>query len=99
MFLLSLIDLQGEHHSIKSLVPLGKGQGVQVQAHVADTSFIFVKVGLGFHVQCSLPEALRIASDKELELQAKLDSHTSDICQIKARITLMEEGIQAMQEE
>lgn len=89
--------MQENLHSIDTLVPLGKGQGVQVQAHVPDTSLIFVKVGLGFHVQCTLQEALDISSHKEQELQAKLDKHTLHCSRIKARFTLMEEGLQTLQ--
>ena len=89
--------LQGNHNSINTLVPLGQGLGVQVQAHVPDTTYIFVKIGLGFHVQCTLPEGLQVALNKVQELQVKIDQYTTDICLIKARITIMGEGIEAMQ--
>ena len=89
--------LQGKHNGITTLVPLGQGLGVQVQAHVPDTTYIFVKIGLGFQIQCTLPEALHVALDTVQELQIKIDRYTTDICLIKARITIMGEGIQAMQ--
>lgn len=89
--------MQGEICNLTTLVSVGKGQGIQVQAEVPVTQFVFVKIGLGFYVQCTLPEALNIAKNKEQQLQVQIDRQTNTIGKIKARIILMQESIQAMQ--
>ena len=89
--------MQGQLDTFETLVPLGKEQGIQVQAQVPCTAFIFVKVGLGFYVQCTLQEALKIAAEKEGQFQGMVDKHTDIISNIKARITLTQESIRAMQ--
>ena len=89
--------MQGQIRNLRTLISVGQEQGIQVQAEVPVTEFIFVKVGLGFHVQCTLQEACKIATDREQQLQAKIDKQTDTISKIKARITLMQESIEAIQ--
>ena len=93
----SSTHMQDQLSNLKTLVPLGRGQGVQVQAEIPCTDFVFVKIGLGFHVQCTLKEALQIARKHEEQLHAKVSKQTDIISHIKARITLMQESIDAMQ--
>ena len=89
--------MQGKICNFRTLISVGKEQGIQVQAEVPVTDFIFVTIGLGFQVQCTLQEACKIAADKEQQLQAKIDKQTDTVSKIKARITLMQESIEAMQ--
>ncbi|KAL3137977.1 hypothetical protein ABBQ38_005220 [Trebouxia sp. C0009 RCD-2024] len=89
--------VKGEIGNLKTLMPLGKEQGFQVQAEVPVTEFIYVKIGLGFHVQCTLLEASDIAKNKEQQLQAQIDRQTDTISKIRARMILMQESIEAMQ--
>ena len=91
------ICVQDEIGNLRTLVSVGKEQGIQVQAEVPVTHFIFVKIGLGFHVQCTLPEASKIAKNKEQQLQVQIDRQADVISKIKARIILMQESIEAMQ--
>ncbi len=53
----------------EKLVPLGAD--VFAQARVHDPKTVFMFVGLGFYVQCSLDEGLRLAEDKIQLLQQK----------------------------
>ena len=89
--------MQGQIRDFRTLISVGQEQGIQVQAEVPITEFVFVKIGLGFHVQCTLQEASEIAYDREQQLRVKIDKQTDTISNIKARITLMQESIEAMQ--
>lgn len=89
--------MQGQNRNFRTLISVGQEQGIQLQAEVPVTEFIFVKVGLGFYVQCTLQEASKIATDREQQLQAKIGKQTGIISKIKARITLMQESIEAIQ--
>eukprot|EP00798_Chlamydomonas_sp_ICE-L_P016637 gene16637-22886_t len=80
--------------TIKSQVELGAD--VFVQAKVADTSRIFINVGLGFHVECTLDEAPRVVDIRVQALQAKKDGALSQVAKIKAHIRLVEEGIREL---
>ena len=48
------------------------GSGVLMKAEVADTSRIYVHVGMGFYAECSLPEALGVAQLRCTALQGKV---------------------------
>lgn len=89
--------MQGQIRDFRTLISVGQEQSIQVQAEVPVTEFVFVKVGLGFYIQCTLQEAYKIATDREQQLQAKIDKQTDTVSKIKARITLMQESIEAMQ--
>lgn len=89
--------MQGQLNTFRTLVPFGREQGIQVQAQVPCTDYIFLEIGLGFHVQCTLQEALKIAAEKEQQLQAMVNKQTDIVSNIKARITIMQESIEAMQ--
>ena len=89
--------MQGDLGRLRTLVTVGTGQGVQVQAEVPSTQFIYIKIGLGFYLQCTLPEALSIAAEREDQIGAKVDMQNDIISQIRARITLMKESIEAVQ--
>lgn len=45
------------------------GNDVFVEAHVPDTSRVFVAVGLGFHAEMTRDEAISFASEQDLASQ------------------------------
>ena len=45
------------------------GSGAYCQARVPDTSRIYMAVGLGFHVECTLEEAVALAEQRQEALQ------------------------------
>ncbi|KAG6543373.1 hypothetical protein Mapa_015287 [Marchantia paleacea] len=72
------------------------GSEVYVQAEVPDTSSIFVDVGLGFHVEFKLDEALEFCGNKLTSLNKEVEEHTRQIASIKAQIKLVVEGIREL---
>eukprot|EP00850_Spirogloea_muscicola_P011625 SM000073S21401 [mRNA] locus=s73:54452:55874:- [translate_table: standard] len=79
---------------MRSMVSLGSE--VYMQADVPDTSRIFVNVGLGFHVEFTLPEAISFAATKEQHLKRRADAQTVRIVDLKAQIKLVTEGIREL---
>ncbi|CAM6087971.1 unnamed protein product [Calypogeia fissa] len=79
---------------LKSMVNLGSE--VYVQAEVPDTSRIFVDIGLGFHAEFTLDEALRYIDSKQLLLTKEVERQTQQIARIKAHIKLVMEGIREL---
>eukprot|EP00850_Spirogloea_muscicola_P009131 SM000050S17056 [mRNA] locus=s50:645771:646680:+ [translate_table: standard] len=79
---------------MRSMVSLGSE--VYMQADVPDTSRIFVNVGLGFHVEFTLPEAISFAATKEQHLKKRADAQTARIVDLKAQIKLVTEGIREL---
>ncbi|KAK9119086.1 hypothetical protein Scep_017179 [Stephania cephalantha] len=81
--------------SLRSLVNLGSE--VYVQSEVPDTRYIFVDVGLGFHVEFTWSEALDFISVKEPRLaNRQIEEYTLLIASIKAQIKLVCEGIREL---
>ena len=76
---------------MKSLVNLGSDYFVQ--AKVPDTSHIFVEVGLGFHAQFTLDEALEFIEEKMKHLNGLAEQETEKSITIKTHIKLVYEGI------
>eukprot|EP00475_Leptophrys_vorax_P009601 TRINITY_DN16353_c0_g1_i1.p1 TRINITY_DN16353_c0_g1~~TRINITY_DN16353_c0_g1_i1.p1 ORF type:complete len:135 (+),score=16.55 TRINITY_DN16353_c0_g1_i1:2-406(+) len=72
------------------------GQQVYMQAHVPDTSRLFVSVGLGFHVEFTRLEAKEFAAVKIEHLKKQVQRHTDRIAAIKADIKLVVEGIREL---
>lgn len=73
------------------------GCNFYVQAHVPDSSFIYVNVGLGFHPQLTHEEALRFL-DKKLEMLNKQVKESSEkSAKIKADIKFVLEAIRELQ--
>ncbi|CAG8582968.1 9448_t:CDS:2 [Acaulospora colombiana] len=54
-----------------------------------DTTYIYVNVGFGFHVQLTLEEAVEFIEKKEKMLQSKSDKYTQEIAKINAHIKLV----------
>lgn len=61
-----------------------------------DTTYVFVKIGLGFYAQYTLEEALQLAQEREAELQTSVDRLSAELSTIKAHTTLMRVGLQAL---
>jgi len=78
----------------KSLVDIGCG--VFCQAHVPDASRIFISIGLGFHVECTLEEAPRIIKLRQDALQKKVTHTVKQAAEVKAHIKFMVEAIRQL---
>ena len=87
--------MQNEQHSFRTLLHLE--EGVHIKAEVPDTKYIYIKIGLGFHAQCTLHEALALTEHKAKELQNTLDRHDTELGRLKAHMTLMALGLQALE--
>ncbi|XP_023691602.1 protein UXT [Paramormyrops kingsleyae] len=73
------------------------GCNFYVQAHVPDSSMIFVAVGYGFFVEFTLPEALKFIEKKTNQLTKYTEALTKDSAKIKANIRLVLEGLRELQ--
>ena len=62
--------LERGQRELKTMVNLGSD--FYVQAHVPDTGWIYVDVGLGFHAQMTLDEACAFATQREAALNARV---------------------------
>ncbi|RUS31686.1 hypothetical protein BC938DRAFT_477316 [Jimgerdemannia flammicorona] len=58
-----------------------------------DTTYIYVNVGFGFHVQMTLEEAKNFVGKKEAQLQKRADKHTEEAAKIRANIKLVLEAM------
>jgi len=79
---------------LKAKVDLGCN--FYAQALVDDPSMIFLDVGLGFHVQLTLPEALTTIDVKTKHLNEKAERLTESANKIKAQIRIVMEGIREL---
>lgn len=79
--------LDQKQTSLKTMVNLGSD--FYVQAHVPDTSYIYVSVGLGFHAQLTLDEALTFCTQREAQLNEAVETLTDRGARLKARIKLV----------
>ena len=57
--------------------------------HRPDTDFISVSVGLGFHAQMTLGEAVAFCTQREAQLNASIDALTQRASVLKARIKVV----------
>ena len=78
--------LERGQRELKTMVNLGSD--FYVQAHVPDTGWIYVDVGLGFHAQMTLDEACAFATKREAALNARAEELTARATRLKARIKL-----------
>ncbi|GAB4817489.1 hypothetical protein N2152v2_004535 [Parachlorella kessleri] len=88
---LAVSMVQEGMRELSSLAPLGAG--VYAKARVPDTSRLLVDVGLGFHVECSLDEALAVASLRRDHLAQRAEERNRQVASIKANIALVEQGL------
>ncbi|KAF4072570.1 hypothetical protein AMELA_G00264450 [Ameiurus melas] len=73
------------------------GCNFYVQAHVPDTSKIFVAVGYGFFLELTLSEALTFIEKKTTQLTEYSEVLTKDAAKIKAHIRVVLEGLKELQ--
>ena len=87
-----------KQRSLKTMVNLGCD--FYVQAHVPDTQWIYVSVGLGFCPQMTLSEAETFCTEREAVLAASAEALTERAAMLKARIKLVMGAInELMQQE
>ncbi|PRP88498.1 prefoldin alpha subunit family protein [Planoprotostelium fungivorum] len=72
---------------MKTMINLGSE--IYVQANVKDTSKIYVNVGLGFHVEYTLDEALDFISTREVLYNKRAEEVTQKAAKIKTQIKLL----------
>ncbi|CAO3596398.1 unnamed protein product [Absidia cylindrospora] len=82
---------QGEHKELKTMVNLGSQ--FYVQAHIPDTTYIYVNVGFGFHVQFTLDEAKVFIDKKEQRLQSSVKKYSDEADKIRAHIKMVLEAM------
>jgi prefoldin subunit 5 len=63
-----------------------------------DTSRIYVHVGLGFHVEFTLDEALKFIDVKEKHINIYIEELTKKINKIRAQINYMYQGIKELKQ-
>ncbi|CAG8569752.1 9338_t:CDS:2 [Paraglomus occultum] len=78
-------------HKMKTMVDLGSN--FYVHAKIPDTSYIYVNVGFGFHVQFTLDEAIEFINKKEKLLERKADQYSKTAAKINAHIAMVLEAI------
>ncbi|KAJ1672782.1 hypothetical protein EV182_006512, partial [Spiromyces aspiralis] len=73
---------------LKTRVDLGSN--FYAKALIPDTTYIYVNVGFGFHLQLTLDEADKFIDKKResLERQALVEKYTEDANQIRAQIKM-----------
>ncbi|XP_050686295.1 protein UXT-like [Eriocheir sinensis] len=74
------------------------GSNFYVQAHVPDPSRIYVNIGLGFHLELTLQEALSFIDKKLAILNEKVAESTKKSAKIKGQIRFVYEGIRELQQ-
>jgi prefoldin subunit 5 len=89
------LPLQSGTPEYKALVDLGTG--VHCRAIVPDATRICIAAGLGFYVECTLPEALRVVELRRALLQAKVDSCVSEAARVRARLRFVLQAIGELQ--
>ncbi|BDA43466.1 probable protein UXT homolog [Coccomyxa sp. Obi] len=77
----TLRELQGTLSSLQTHISVGGG--VMMQAEVPDTSRVFVDVGLGFKVECSKEDGLRIAGLRQAAAQEQMNACAMEAAKIQ----------------
>jgi prefoldin alpha subunit len=72
------------------------GCGVFCQAKVPDATRLFISIGLGFHVECTLEEAPRVIKLQKDALQKKVMQNVKQAAEVKAHIKFMVEAIRQL---
>jgi prefoldin alpha subunit len=90
------IKLLQEQKLTKLRTMINLGSEVYGQAEVPDATKIFVDIGLGFHAEFTLDEALEFISAKDKLLSKQVEQHTAQVASIKAQIKLVVEGIKEL---
>ena len=80
---------------LKTLVDVGAG--VYCRTAVPDPSRVCVAVGLGFHVEAPLAEAIEIAERRREALRAKADACVDEAAQVRAHLRFVAQAIGELQ--
>ena len=72
------------------------GSGGYMQAVVPDADKVYVNVGLGFHVECSWDDAIRIAELRKESLENQIRSCDASIGAIRAQQKLLAQGLESV---
>jgi len=99
----SLVALQSAHESERASsgeeevgpmkTRINIGNEFYMQAVVPNPTYVFVDVGLGFHVELRLDEAVRWIDEKLPTLQKRIDRLKQQTADIQSKIKLVYEGI------
>ncbi|KAJ1725935.1 hypothetical protein LPJ61_005535 [Coemansia biformis] len=65
------------------------GSNFYAKAFVPDTSYIYVSVGFGFHLQMTLDEADKFIDRKVKHMEELADKYTEEASQIRAKIKMV----------
>lgn len=90
------IKLLQEQKMTKMRTMINLGSEVYAQAEVPDATRLFVDIGLGFHAEFTLDEALEFISAKDKVLSNQVNQQTAQVANIKAQIKLVVEGIREL---
>ncbi|KAG0504238.1 hypothetical protein KC19_N003900, partial [Ceratodon purpureus] len=90
------IKLLQEQKLTKLRTMINLGSEVYGQAEVPDATRIFVDIGLGFHAEFTLDEALGLYVKRIRCLASKWSSTRAQVASIKAQIKLVVEGIKEL---
>ncbi|KAI9301867.1 protein UXT [Cunninghamella echinulata] len=82
---------KGGHKELKTMVDLGSQ--FYAQALIPDTTYIYVNVGFGFHVQFTLNEAIAFIDKKEQRLQRSAEKYSEEADKIRAHIKMVLEAM------
>ena len=84
-------------HGLSELEILAEvGADVYARAEVPDTRRVFVLAGLGFHVECTLPEARALCAAREELLAGREAQAAGEVCRIQATVKLVLEGVREL---
>jgi len=83
-----------KEQGLKAQVDLGCN--FYAQARVDDASMVFLDVGMGFHAQLTVPEALKAIDVKVGHLVSKAEALTQQANNIKAQIRIVMEGLREL---
>ena len=67
------------------------------QGIVKEPSKIFLDIGLGFHLECELSEALILIKKRVAILDTRVKKLTEEACKVKANIKLTLQGLKELQ--
>mmetsp|Transcript_15928 Transcript_15928/g.44497 ORF Transcript_15928/g.44497 Transcript_15928/m.44497 type:complete len:151 (-) Transcript_15928:81-533(-) len=85
--------MQSGETSFATMVDLGDESGVLCQSQVPDATKIFVKIGLGFYLECKLQEASHPIGVYKAALEKRAEALLSDVARVKADMKFVKEGI------
>lgn len=70
-----------------------------IQAEVPDCTWIYVDIGMGFHVECTMEEAEKIAESRVNHFSEQVNRCTQRIGSIRAHIKLISQALSITRQE